>query len=296
VSKKKEKESDAAVLARLRKELAKPHLTKSVRENATKKQIASWNAGQLNFDKGVRKLSRHLNRVFEAAMTRRQQRSFQPAMFLSKMGAKSVIALFRGGQAICSQGDAGKEVFYIEKGQVKLTVKSKRGKETVLAILHRGDYLGAGCMTGQAFRTATATALTRSTILIIEKKEMMRALHNGHEFSDHFIGCLLGRNIRIEEDLIDQHLCSCEERLARALLLIARYDKIRKPTAVIPKINHGTLGGLIGSTRSRVCYFMNKFKKLGYIEYGERLRVHNSSLSGVLKDSIFSDLHASRPN
>jgi CRP/FNR family cyclic AMP-dependent transcriptional regulator len=229
-------------------------------------------------------------------MTRRRQRTFQPAVFLTKMGAKSVIALFREGQAICSQGDASKEVFYIEKGHVKLKVKSKRGKETVLAILHRGDYLGAGCMTGQAFLTATATAITRCTILVIEKKEMMRALHNGHAFSDHFIGCLLGRNIRIEEDLIDQHLNSCEERLARALLLVARYDKIRKRTALIPKINHGTLGGLIGSTRSRVCYFMNKFKKLGYIEYGERLRVHNSSLSGVLKDSIFSDLRASRPN
>ena len=229
-------------------------------------------------------------------MTRQRQRSFQPAVFLTKIGAKSVIALFREGQAICSQGDASEEVFYIEKGQVKITVKSKRGKETVLAILHRGDYLGAGCMTGQAFLTATATALTRCTMLVIQKKEMMRALHNGHEFSDHFIACLLGRNIRIEEDLIDQHLCTCEERLARALLLIARYDKIRKPTAVIPKINHGTLGGLIGSTRSRVCYFMNKFKKRGYIEYGKGLLVHNSSLSGVLKDSIFSDLAASRTN
>jgi CRP/FNR family transcriptional regulator, cyclic AMP receptor protein len=229
-------------------------------------------------------------------MTRRSQKSFHPAVFLAKMGAKSVIALFREGQAISLQGDEGKEVFYIEKGQVKLAVRSKRGKETVLAILQRGDYLGAGCMTGQAFRTATATAVTRCRILVIEKKEMTRALHNGHEFSDHFIACLLGRNIRIEEDLIDQHLCSCEERLARALLLIARYDKIRKPTAVIPKISQKTLGGLIGSTRSRVCYFMNKFKKLGYIEYGERLRVHNSSLSGILKDSIFSDLHASRPN
>jgi CRP/FNR family cyclic AMP-dependent transcriptional regulator len=229
-------------------------------------------------------------------MTRRRQRSFQPAVFLTKLGAKSVVALFREGQAICSQGDAGKEVFYIEKGQVKVTVRSKRGKETVLAILHRGNYLGAGCMTGQAFLTATATAITPCTILVIGKKEMTRALHNGHEFSDHFIACLLGRNIRIEEDLIDHHLCSCEERLARALLLIARYDKIRKPTAVIPKISQRTLGGLIGSTRSRVCYFMNKFKKLGYIEYGERLRVHNTSLSGVLKDSILSDLLASRPN
>jgi len=212
------------------------------------------------------------------------------------MRAKSVVALFREGQAICSQGDAGKEVFYIEKGQVKVTVKSKRGKETVLAILHSGNYLGAGCMTGQRFLTATASAITRCTILVIGKNEMTRALHNGHEFSDHFIACLLGRNIRIEEDLIDHHLCSCEERLARALLLIARYDKIRKPIAVIPKITQETLGGLIGSTRSRVCYFMNKFKKLGYIEYGERLRVHNSSLSGLLKHSILSDLLASRPN
>src|ERR1700687_4135009 len=183
-------------------------------------------------------------------MTPQHQRSFHPAVFLTKMGAKSIIALFREGQAICSQGDAGQEVFYIEKGQVKVTVKSKRGKETVLAILHRGDYLGAGCMTGQAFFTATATAITRCTILVIEKGEMTRALHNGHEFSDHFIACLLGRNIRIEEDLIDQHLCSCEERLARALLLVARYDKIRKATAVIPKIDHKTLGGLVGSNRS----------------------------------------------
>jgi CRP/FNR family cyclic AMP-dependent transcriptional regulator len=229
-------------------------------------------------------------------MTRQHQRSFQPAAFLTRIGAKSVVALFREGQSICSQGDAGKEVFYIEKGQVKVTVKSKRGKETVLAILQRGNYLGAGCMTGQAFLTATATAITRCTILVIEKEEMTRALHSGHEFSDHFIACLLGRNIRIEEDLIDHHLCSCEERLARALLLIARYDKIRKPTAVIPKITQETLGGLIGSTRSRVCHFMNKFKKLGYIEYGEGLRVHNASLRGVLKDSIFSDLLASRPN
>src|ERR1700674_1898385 len=228
-------------------------------------------------------------------MTRRRQKSFQPAVFLRKMGAKSLIALFREKQAICSQGDASKEVFYIEKGQVELKVKSKRGKETVLAILNHGNYFGAGCMTGQAFRTETAIALTPCTILVIQKKEMTRALHTGHEFSDHFIACLLGRNIRIEQDLIDQHLCSCEERLARALLLIARYDKIRKRTAVIPKINQGTLGGLIGSTRSRVSYFMNKFKRLGYIEYGERLRVHNSSLSGVLKDSMLSDLPASRP-
>jgi len=208
------------------------------------------------------------------------------------MGARSFIALFREGQTLCSQGDAGKEVFYIEKGHVKLTVKSKRGKETVLAILHGGAYFSAECMTGQTYRTATATALTGCTILVIGKKEMTRALHNGHEFSDHFIACLLGRNIRIEEDLIDQHLSSCEERLARALLLVARYDKIRKPIAVIPKISQETLGGLIGSARSRVSYFMNKFKKLGYIEYGVRLRVHNSSLSGVLKGSIFSDLRA----
>jgi CRP/FNR family cyclic AMP-dependent transcriptional regulator len=229
-------------------------------------------------------------------MTRQRQRPFRPEVFLTKMGAKTIVVLFREGQAISSQGDASKEVFYIEKGQVKLSVKSKRGKETVLAILHRGDYVGAGCMTGQAFRTATATAITPCRVLVIEKKEMMRALHNGHEFSDHFIACLLGRNIRIEEDLIDQHLCSCEERLARALLLIARYDKVRKPIAVIPKISQKTLGGLIRSTRSRVSYFMNKFKKQGYIEYGKGLRVHSSSLAGVLQDSMFSDLRASRPS
>jgi CRP/FNR family cyclic AMP-dependent transcriptional regulator len=229
-------------------------------------------------------------------MTRQRQRAFHPEVFLTKMDAKTIVALFREGQAIYSQGDASKEVFYIEKGQVKLTVRSKRGKETVLAILCRGDYVGAGCMTGQTFRTATATALTRCRVLVIEKKEMMRALHNGHEFSDHFIACLLGRNIRIEEDLIDQHLCSCEERLARALLLIARYDKVRKPTTVIPKISQKTLGGLIRSTRSRVSYFMNKFKKQGYIEYGKGLRVHSTSLAAVLQDSMFSDLRATRPS
>ena len=124
----------------------------------------------------------------------------------------------------------------------------------------------------------------------------MRAFHNGHEFSEHLIACLLNRNIRVEQDLIDQHISSCEERLARALLLVARYDKIRKPVAVIPKITQRTLGGLIGSARSRVNYFMNKFKKLGYIEYGEGLRIHTASLSEVLKDSIFSDLQAFRPN
>jgi CRP-like cAMP-binding protein len=211
------------------------------------------------------------------------------------MDAKTMIVLSREGQAIYSQGDVSKEVFYIEKGTVTLTVKSKRGKETVLGILHHGDYLGAGCITGQAFHTATATALARCTILVIEKKEMMRALHNGHEFSDHFITCLLGRNIRIEEDLVDQRLSSCEERLARALLLVARYDKVRKRSTVIPTISHKTLGGLIRSTRSRVCYFMNKFKKQGYIEYGKRLRVHGSSLSEVLTDSNFSGLRTSRP-
>jgi CRP/FNR family cyclic AMP-dependent transcriptional regulator len=229
-------------------------------------------------------------------MTRQRQRSFHPVAFLTKMHAKTIVALFRERQAICSQGDASNEVFYIEKGQVKLTVKSKRDKETVLGILHRGEYVGAECMTGQAFRTATATALTPCRVLVIEKKEMMRALHHGHDFSDHFITCLLGRNIRIEEDLIDQHLSSCEERLARALLLIAGYDKIRKPTTVIPKISHKTLGGLIRSTRSRVCYFMNKFKKQGHIEYGKGLRVHGSSLRGILQDSMFSDLRASRPS
>ena len=229
-------------------------------------------------------------------MTRRRQTSFQPAAFLRRIGAKSFIALFRERQIICAQGDAGKEVFYIEKGHVQLTAKSKRAKETVLAIMHRGNYFSAECMTGQTFRTATATALTQCTILVIERKEMMRAFHNGHEFSDHFIACLLNRNIRIEQDLIDQHLSSCEERLARALLLIARYDKTRKPTTVIPKISHKTLGGLIRSTRGRVCYFMNKFKKQGYIEYGKGLRVHSSSLTGVLQDSMFSDLRASRPS
>ena len=200
------------------------------------------------------------------------------------MGARSFIALFRERQTISSQGDAGKEVFYIEKGQVKLTVKSKRGKETVLGILHRGDYFGSGCMTGQAFRTVGATALTRCTILVIEKKEMMRLLHHEHEFSDRFITYMLSRNIRIEEDLVDQLFNSSEKRLARTLLLLARYGTEDKPQRVLPKIAQETLAEMVGTTRSRVNFFMNKFRKLGFIKYNGGLQINTSLLSVVLHE------------
>lgn len=192
---------------------------------------------------------------------------------------------FKKHQTIFSQGDDANAVFYIQKGRVRLTVISKRGKEATIALLGSRDFLGEECIAGiQPQRMATAAALTSCTLLRIERKEMLRVLHEEKQFSEVFVSYLLGRNIRFQEDLIDQLFNSSEKRLARALLLLARFGKEGVPETVVPKISQETLAEMIGTTRSRVSFFMNRFRKLGFIEYNGTLRVHSSLLNIVLHD------------
>ncbi|HWZ97243.1 MAG TPA: Crp/Fnr family transcriptional regulator [Candidatus Dormibacteraeota bacterium] len=187
-------------------------------------------------------------------------------------------------QIVFSQGDPAKSVLYIQEGGVKLTVVNETGKEAVVAILGPGDFLGEGCLAGQTVCMATATTIAQTTALVIEKKEMMRVLHGEHEFSDRFITYMLARNIRTEEDLIDQLFNSSEKRLARALLLLARYGAPNEPQKVIAKVSQEMLAEMIGTTRPRVNFFMNKFRKLGFIRYNGEIHVNNSLLSVVLHD------------
>jgi len=210
--------------------------------------------------------------------------TFNAETFLDSVRAKKTIVEYQKKDTVFSQGDACKEVMYIQKGQIKLSVVSKAGKEAVVAILKPGDFVGEGGLTGQAVRIATATAITPVTLLVIGLKEMTRLLHAEHELSDHFITYVLERNIRIEEDLIDQLFNSSEKRLARTLLLLVRYGKQDKPEWVIPKVSQETLAEMIGTTRSRVNFFMNKFKNLGFIKYDGGLQVNESLLSVVLHD------------
>lgn len=186
---------------------------------------------------------------------------------------------------IFSQGDAGDSVFYIQKGKVKLTVVSKRGREATIALLGPGDFVGEECIAAiQPHRLATATALISATVLRIERNELMRKLHEEKALSEVFIAYLLARNVRVQEDLIDQLFNSSEKRLARALLLFARFGKEGQPDTVIPKISQETLAEMIGTTRSRVNFFMNRFRKLGFIDYNGELRVHSSLLNVILHD------------
>ncbi|MGA9594439.1 MAG: Crp/Fnr family transcriptional regulator [Candidatus Acidiferrales bacterium] len=194
------------------------------------------------------------------------------------------VAQFRKKEIVFSQGEPGKHVLYLQKGGVRLSVVNENGKEAVVAVLGRDDFFGEGCLAGQQFRMATATAITAVTALIIEKKEMVRLLHADHAFSDRFISYMLSRNIRIEEDLVDQLFNSSEKRLARTLLLLARYGKEDKPQRVLPKISQEMLAEMIGTTRSRVNFFMNKFRKLGFIKYNGGLQINTSLLSVVLHD------------
>ena len=191
---------------------------------------------------------------------------------------------YRKKATVFSQGSPADAVFYIEKGKVKLTVLSSRGKEAVVAILGSGDFFGEGSLAGQPLRMATATAMTECSILRLQKETMVRMLHNEPALSELFMAYLLSRNVRIEEDLVDQLFNSSEKRLARALLLLARYGKQDKPIRVAPKISQETLAEMIGTTRSRVNFFLNKFKKLGFIEYDGRhpLKVNGSLLSVIL--------------
>ena len=211
--------------------------------------------------------------------------AFEPEAFLARNGLGRKIIDFKKHQTIFSQGDDASAVFYIQKGRVKLTVISKRGKEATIALLGPRDFLGEECIAGiQPQRMATAASLTQCTLLRIERKEMLRVLHEEKQFSEVFVSYLLGRNIRFQEDLIDQLFNSSEKRLARALLLLARFGKEGVPETVVPKISQETLAEMIGTTRSRVSFFMNRFRKLGFIEYNGTLRVHSSLLNIVLHD------------
>jgi CRP/FNR family transcriptional regulator, cyclic AMP receptor protein len=210
--------------------------------------------------------------------------SFDLQTFLAKVSLPATASEYGEGQIVFSQGDPAKDVFYIQKGSVKLTVLSHRGKEAVVAILTGQHFFGEGCIASQRLRMATATAIAPSSILRIEGKKMIRALHEEHAFSDFFIRYALSRNIRVEEDLVDQLFNSSEKRLARALLLLARYGNEGKPEAVIPKVSQETLAEMIGTSRARVNFFMNKFRRLGFIDYDPGLRVHSSLLNLVLQD------------
>jgi CRP/FNR family cyclic AMP-dependent transcriptional regulator len=210
---------------------------------------------------------------------------FDPDTFLSTVNGGRKIEAFSKKQTIFAQGDSSDAVFYIKEGKVKLTVVSQIGKEATIGILNKGDFFGEGCLTGQPLRLCSATALTDCTVMKIEKKSMNDVLHREHAFSDMFVAYLLTRNIRYEEDLVDQLFNSSEKRLARILLLLAHFGKEGKPETVIPKMSQEILAEMIGTTRSRVSFFMNRFRKLGFVDYGEGgMQVHSSLLNIVLHD------------
>ena len=215
-----------------------------------------------------------------------KRRDFDPKKFLATIGEGRKVVSFPKKQTIFSQGDAVDAVFYIQEGKVRLTVVSKIGKEATLGILSEGDFFGEGGLAGQALRMGSATAMTDCELLRIDKKAMMLALHREHTFSDLFVAYLLARNIRYEEDLVDQLFNSSEKRLARILLLLAHFGKEGVPETVIPKISQETLAEMIGTTRSRVSFFMNRFRGLGFLDYdaGSGLQVHSSLLNVVLHD------------
>ena len=210
--------------------------------------------------------------------------AFDVKLFLDSAGLGRKVESFQGKETVFAQGNVAKSVMYIQEGGVKLTVVNESGKEGVVAILGPGDFFGEGCLAGQALCIASATTIAPTNVLVIEKDEMIRALHAEHEFSDRFIAYMLRRNIRVEADLIDQLFNSSEKRLARTLLLLARYGAPGRPEQVLPKVSQEMLADMIGSTRSRVNFFMNKFRKLGFIEYNGEIHINNSLLSVVLHE------------
>jgi len=212
------------------------------------------------------------------------KRLFNTQEFLDSAGVARKVTEFKKQETIFSQGDPCRGVFYIQKGGVRLSVVNESGKEAVVAVLGPGDFFGEGCLAGQPTRIGTATSIGSTSALIIEKSEMVRVLHSEHEFSDRFISFMLARNIRIEEDLVDQLFNSSEKRLARTLLLLARYGKEDKLQRVLPKVSQEMLAEMVGTTRSRVNFFMNKFRKLGFIKYNGGLQIDNSLLSVVLHE------------
>ena len=209
---------------------------------------------------------------------------FNPKAFLTKIGKGKTHTDYAKNEKVFSQGDAAQAIFYVQKGKVKLTVVSKQGKEAVIAILGGGDFFGEGCLAGQPLRMSTVSTISECSIVRIEKVDTVRVLHDEPAFSEMFLHYLLSRNIRIEEDLVDHLFNSSEKRLARVLLLLANFGKESKPETVIPKMSQETLAEIIGTTRSRVSFFMNKFRKLGFITYNGHLEVHSSLLNVVLHD------------
>jgi CRP/FNR family cyclic AMP-dependent transcriptional regulator len=219
-----------------------------------------------------------------AKRTSKNRSRFDIAKYLETAGVRRSIANYRKGQTIFAQGDDCTTVLYLQQGTVKLTIVSPAGKEAVIAILYPGDFFGEGCIAGQPRRVARAVAVQPVSVLAINKNEMLRVIHAEHEFSDRFISHMLKRNVRIEEDLADQLFNSSEKRLARALLLAARYGKEEQAEKIVGKISQETWAEMIGTTRSRVSYFMNKFRRLGYIKYNGGLQINSSLLRVILKD------------
>jgi CRP/FNR family cyclic AMP-dependent transcriptional regulator len=210
--------------------------------------------------------------------------AFDVKAFLTKANGGKTITSYRNKTSIFVQGDPADAIFYIQKGKVKLTVVSKRGKEAVIALLGEGDFFGEGCLAGQAIRMATAVTLSNCSIMRLEKARVVRLLMDEPLFSEIFVAHLLSRNIKIEEDLVDQLFNSSEKRLARVLLLLANFGKEGIPEEVIPRMSQETLAEIIGTTRSRVSFFMNRFRKLGFIEYNGSLKIHSSLLNVILHD------------
>jgi len=224
------------------------------------------------------------SRKIKSSPKLREKHAFDAQTFLDSAGVARKVKEVKRGELVYAQGAAAESIIYLQSGGVKLTVVNEVGKEAVVAILGPGDFFGEGCLAGQSVRIGTATAITSSTVLVIEKSEMLKLLHEEHDLSDRFIRFMLARNIRIEEDLIDQLFNSSEKRLARTLLLLARYGKEDQPHGVLPKISQETLAEMVGTTRSRVNFFMNKFRKLGFIKYNGGLQINTSLLSVVLHE------------
>jgi CRP/FNR family cyclic AMP-dependent transcriptional regulator len=210
--------------------------------------------------------------------------SFDPQVFLDTAGVARKVVEYHRGESIFSQGESAATVMYVQKGGVKLSVVNGSGKEAVVAMFGPTDFFGEGCMAGQTVRMGTTTAVTPTTLLVIQKEELLRVLHAEHELSDHFIAYMLAHNIRVEEDLVDQLFNSSEKRLARALLLLARYGMQEQPDRILPKVSQETLASMVGTTRSRVNFFMNKFRKLGFIEYNGKIKINKSLLTVVLHE------------
>ncbi len=209
---------------------------------------------------------------------------FNAQLYLASVGVARKVVEYQRSEKAYSQGDLATNVLYVQKGRIKLSVVNEVGKEAVVAMLGPGDFFGEGCLAGQNVRIGTATAIAATTLLVIEQKEMVRVLHTEHAFSDRFVAYMIVRNIRIEEDLVDQLFNSTEKRLARTLLLLTRYGKQPHPEKMLPKVSQEMLAGMIGATRSRVNFFMNKFKKLGFIGYDGGLHINTSLLSVVLHE------------